>query len=72
MKNNLDETSQKLIEQLSEVRDEFIKNKKDLAVSIRKDLVAVELRELLSSNLTYDELKIALETYIAGLLKIEM
>lgn len=67
MENNIDDTSKKLIDQLSQVRDEFIKNKEDLAVSIRKDLVAVELKDILTKNVSYWELKNALESYIANL-----
>lgn len=71
MEPNLEEQGQKLIEQLSVVRNAFIDTQKELAFSIRKDVVAAELRDMLDNNPNFYELKTALESYIDNLLKIE-
>ena len=62
--NNLDLENQ-LIEKLSIVRDEFIANREELAVSIRKDVVAAQLRDILINNLDFYELKAAIEAHFS-------
>ena len=71
MEPNLKEQEQKLIDQLTIVKNAFIKNQQDLKFSIRKDIVAAQLRDLLENNPNFYELKSALETYIDKLLKID-
>lgn len=71
MEPNLKEQEQKLIDQLTIVKNAFIKNQQDLKFSIRKDIVAAQLRDLLENNPNFYELKSALETYIDNLLKID-
>lgn len=66
--NNLDLENQ-LIEKLSIVRDEFIANREELAVSIRKDVVAAQLRDILINNPDFYELKAAIEDYANDLIK---
>lgn len=59
-----------MIEGLVAVRDEFFKNKNELKVSIRKDVVAVELKSILDKTDNYNDLKIAIQEYIENLYKV--
>lgn len=68
MQNNFD--LNKVVEQLEIVKKEFIKDKDELKVSKRKDVVAVELKSILDNNNTYIDLKNAIEQYIENLYKI--
>lgn len=68
MENNNPITPENIVEKLLLVKDEYIKTKDELAVSIRRDIVKAELKDILSSNGTYPELKSAIEDYIAKLL----
>ena len=56
-----------IIKQLTAVKEEFVRNKEELAVSIRKDIVSIELKSILVENTDYYSLKNALETYIENL-----
>lgn len=56
-----------IIKQLTAVKEEFVRNKEEIAVSIRKDIVSVELKSILSEHTDYYSLKNALETYIENL-----
>ena len=71
MEPDLKEQEQKLIDQLTIIKNAFIKNQQDLKFSIRKDIVAAQLKDLLENNPNFYELKSALETYIDNLLKID-
>lgn len=71
MEPDLKEQEQKLIDQLTIIKNAFIKNQQDLKLSIRKDIVAAQLKDLLENNPNFYELKSALETYIDNLLKID-
>lgn len=57
-----------LIEQLNMVREAFIKQKDTLAVSIRKDLVKADLKDILYNSNNYEELKTKLNKYIDNLI----
>ena len=70
MLNNFDELTNKFVNDLTLVKEEFIKDKQELAVSIRKDVVAVQLKELLDSNTDYYNLKSALQMCIQTLYKL--
>ena len=63
--------AEKVIEQLTAVKEEFVKNKEELAISIRRDIVKVELKAILQDNTDYNSLKGALENYIDNLLNIK-
>lgn len=63
--------AEKVIEQLTAVKEDYIKNKEELALSIRRDVVRVELKVLLQDNTDYISLKRALENYIDNLLDIK-
>lgn len=63
--------AEKVIEQLTAVKEDYIKNKEELALSIRRDVVRVELKVLLQDNTDYISLKRALENYIDNLLNIK-
>lgn len=67
--SNLDLENQ-LVEKLSIIRDEFIANKEQLAVSIRKDVVAAELRDILVSNPDFHQLKASIEDYANKLVDV--
>lgn len=60
-----------LVEKLSIVRDEFIANKEQLAMSIRRDIVAAELRDILASNPDFYQLKAAIEDYADNLVDLK-
>ena len=66
---NIEEQAQKLIERLTVVKDEFIRNKDELLVSVRKDVVASELKDIISKNTDYQSLTQALEVYISNMYK---
>lgn len=57
-----------LIEQLNMVRQAFIKQKDTLAVSIRKDLVKADLKDILYNSNSYEELRNKLNEYIDNLI----
>lgn len=66
---NIEEQAQKLIERLTVVKDEFIRNKDELLVSVRKDVVASELKDIMSKNTDYQSLTQSLEVYISNMYK---
>lgn len=68
--NNLQAQEDELIKQLNIVKQGFIKNNEQLKYSIRKDVIAAQLKDLLESNSTFYELKYAIENLIDDLLKI--
>lgn len=68
--NNLQAQEDELIKQLNIVKQGFIKNNEQLKYSIRKDVIAAQLKDLLESNSTFYELKYAIENLINDLLKI--
>lgn len=65
-----DEQTKQIIERLQLVKDEFIKSKDELAVSIRKDVVAAELKDILLKNKDYESLKKSIDTFIKNLYNI--
>lgn len=65
-----DEQTKQIIERLQLVKDEFIKSKDELAVSIRKDVVAAELKDILLKNKDYESLKKSVDTFIKNLYNI--
>lgn len=64
------EEGNKLVHQLTVVRDQFIKNEELLRFSIRKDAIATQLKDIVQSNKDYDSLKESIESLISELLKI--
>lgn len=64
------EQAQKVVDQLTLVKNEFIKNKEELAVSVRKDVVVAELRHILASSEDFTTLSDGLNSYIDNLIKI--
>lgn len=63
----MDEQVNKLLMNLKLVKDEFIRCKQELAVSIRKDVIRVQLKDCLENNKNYDDLKFAIENIIESL-----
>ena len=59
-----------MVEGLTAVRDEFIKNKEELKYSIRKDVVSLQLKSILNDCDNYNELRAQIEKLIAELLTI--
>lgn len=57
------------IEKLQAVKEEFINMKKELAVSIRKDYVKIELKDILENSKDYDTLSANLNSYINEVLE---
>lgn len=64
------EQARKIVEQLTVVKDEFIKNKDELAVSIRKDIVSTELKDILEHNKDYNSLYDAIKEYASKVLTL--
>lgn len=58
-----------LVEKLNLVKADYVKTKQELAVSIRRDVVALELKNILNSH-TDLELRKALNNYIENLFKV--
>lgn len=57
------------VEKLTMVKDDYIKSKQELAVSIRKDVVAVELKNILKTTSDLD-LRNAISKYVDDLFKM--
>ncbi len=66
-KEELNRLEKNLVERLNEVKDIMDAQRDELAVSIRKDVVAVQLRDIMESNTTIYSLRNALEDYIRDL-----
>lgn len=62
MKNK--EMVDKIVEQLVTVRNKFIQNNNELLVSVRKDVVATTLKDIIQKSKTYEDLKLNLQNYI--------
>lgn len=60
-----------MVDKLNLVKTEFIKDKELLKVSIRKDVVAVELKAMLDTNTDFNSLKTAILQYIDALYDIK-
>lgn len=58
------ETVDKIVEQLVTVRNKFIQNNNELLVSVRKDVVATTLKDIIQKSKTYEDLKLNLQNYI--------
>ena len=67
MENNMIEQANKIVEQLKTVREDYVDCKKELSVSIRRDVVAAELKDILLENVDYYGLKEAIDEYIKKL-----
>lgn len=64
---NNDTNLENLVKGLNIIKEEFFKNKEELKFSIRKDVVAVELKSILNNNSDYINLKNAIQNYIKTL-----
>lgn len=62
MKNK--EMVDKIVEQLVTVRNKFIQNNNELLISVRKDVVATTLKDIIQKSKTYEDLKLNLQNYI--------
>lgn len=70
MENNMIEQANKIVEQLKTVREDYVDCKKELSVSIRRDVVAAELKDILLENVDYYGLKEAIDEYIKKLYRL--
>lgn len=64
------EEGNKLVHQLTVVRDQFVKNEELLRFSIRKDVIAAQLKDIITNNKDYNSIKQSIESLISDLLKI--
>ena len=64
------EEGNKLVHQLTVVRDQFVKNEELLRYSIRKDAIAAKLKDMLKNDTNYDSLKNSIESLISELLNV--
>lgn len=69
--NNINKEAEDLVNKLTLIRNEFIKNKNELLVSVRKDVVCANLKDILQNSNNYEDLKNKLENYIQQLMNIE-
>lgn len=67
MNNEIEKQTQELVNMLQLVKTEFIKNKEELAVSVRIDVVSTQLKDILYNSSNYEELRSKLEDYIQNL-----
>ena len=65
---SLKKQAEKVLEQLIAVKEEFLKNKDELEVSIRKDIVKAEIKAILSEATDYESLRDMIEAYINSLI----
>ena len=65
--NNLQKLESNLISQLTYIKEEFKKYEVEKAMSIRRDVVVIELKDILQNNADFYSLKDALEVYIEKL-----
>ena len=56
-----------LVDNLILVKEEYIKMKEQLAISLRKDVLLIELKDMLNTNTDFFSLKNAIEEYIIKL-----
>lgn len=66
-KEELSRLEKNLVERLNEVKDIMDSQRDELSVSIRKDVVAVQLKDILGNNADIYSLRNALEDYIKDL-----
>lgn len=64
MSNEMEKQAQELVNKLTIIKQEFIKNKEELLVSIRRDEVAVQLKDILNNSNTLQELQQNIQNYI--------
>ena len=64
---DLKKQEEDLVNKLLLIRDDYKQTKEQLALSIRKDVLLVELKDLLDNESTYYGLKKALKDYIKKL-----
>lgn len=68
--DDISKEAQEMVNKLTVVRDEFIKNKQELDVSVRKDVVCANLKDCLNNCNTYEELTEQLQKFIDNLMSI--
>lgn len=68
--DDIGKEAQEMVNKLTVVRNEFIKNRQELAVSIRKDIVCANLKDFLNNCNTYEELTEQLQKFIDNLMSI--
>ena len=69
--DNIKNLTADYIKKLELVKAEFIQMKRTLAVSIRKDYVKIELKDILAKSNNYEELQENLNNYIEEILEKE-
>lgn len=65
--NNITEQEKEIVNKLNLVKEEFIKNKQELKLSVRKDVIITELKDLLVNNSDFYSLKNGIEELISQL-----
>lgn len=64
---DLKKQEEELVSNLILVKEEYVKMKEQLAVSLRKDVLLIELKDMLNTNTDFFSLKNAIEEYIIKL-----
>ena len=67
---NPEELENQLVNSLKNFRQAYINMSNELKVSIRRDVVAVELKDILTNNSDNYSLRASLESYIQNLYKL--
>lgn len=65
--DNLKNMEEDLVNKLLTIRDDYKNTKEQLAISIRKDILLTELKDMLMENHDFYSLKNAIEDYIRNL-----
>ena len=71
MNENIKEQAQDLVEKLLMLKDNYKNCMDTLAVSIRRDLVAVDLKAILKESNDYESLKQNIQQYIDEIYNLE-
>lgn len=64
---NLKKLESDIVDKLISIRDDYKKTKEELFISLRKDVLLVELKDMLMENHDFYSLKNAIEDYIQKL-----
>lgn len=61
---NLDTSVKNIVDKLSIVREDYVNSKKELAQSIRKDVIKTTLKDIINNTDNYIALKVELQKLI--------
>lgn len=65
--DNMSEQAKEIVNRLSLVKEEFIRDKEELKLSIRRDVIITQLKDILVNNVDIHSLRNAIEELIQEL-----